>query len=181
MKSRGTTRLTQQGFTLLEILVVVVIIGVMVTFAALSIGDRALSDRLQLEARRLNATLRFAAEEAEMKGLLVGFRYTGEYYEFVSPDDKGKWAPLTHGPFRRHALPPPFEVDLRVEGRAVPPAQEPKEDSEEGPQPQLLLLPSGEATAFVLALRAGNLRESWRLEADALGKFDFRREDGRGA
>lgn len=166
----------------------------MVSFAVLSVGDRALADQLQIEARRLNATLRFAAEEAEMKGLLIGFRYTDEYYEFVTLDEKGKWAPLAQGPFRRHALTAPFEVDLRVEGRAVPPAaplpvrsdddddeDEKEDEDDEGLKPQILLLPSGETSAFTLALRAGGLRQFYRVEADALGKFDFRREDGRGA
>jgi len=182
----------QQGFTLLEILVVVLIIGILVTFASLSISNRALEDRLEFEARRLDKTLRLALEEAEIKGLLIGFRYLPDRYEFITLGEKGQWQPYASGPLRPHALTAPFEIELRVEGRVAPPAQEPEKSEEKDArdeddkeprkrdaksEPQVLLLSSGEITAFVLALRAGELQSRYLIEADALGKFDFKRED----
>lgn len=168
---------SQRGFTLLEILVVVVIVGVLVTFATLSVGGRSLDDRLEFEARRLEKTFQLALEEAEIKGLLIGFRYTPDRYEFVGLNAEGKWAAYAEsGPFRARALTRPFEILLNVEGRSVPPAQDPK-DEESEPEPQILLLPSGEATSFVMVLRAAGLQDFYTLEADALGKLTLTRGD----
>lgn len=45
----------QTGFTLIELLVVVLIIGVVMGFVALSINPSGAADRLDTEARRLDA------------------------------------------------------------------------------------------------------------------------------
>ena len=145
--------------------------------ATLSVGGRSLDDRLEFEARRLEKTFQLALEEAEIKGLLIGFRYTPDRYEFVGLNAEGKWAAYAEsGPFRARALTRPFEILLNVEGRSVPPAQEPK-DEESEPEPQILLLPSGEATSFVMVLRAAGLQDFYTLEADALGKLTLTRGD----
>ena len=167
-----------RGFTLLELLVVMVIIGIMLTFATIGFGGRSVDDRIQFEARRLDRTLRFALEEAEIKGLVIGFRYLPDRYEFLVPGDKG-WEPYTGGPFRPHPFAAPLTLQLRVEDRVVPPAQESeKGDEKADPKPQIMLLPSGEVTAFRLVVGAGGSRTQYAVESDALGRFSF--DNGQG-
>jgi general secretion pathway protein H len=60
------------GFTLLEILVVMFIVGIIVGFAVLSADGRAGEDRLQHEAERLKALLDIAAEDAIVYGVEIG-------------------------------------------------------------------------------------------------------------
>ncbi|MEQ9736291.1 MAG: prepilin-type N-terminal cleavage/methylation domain-containing protein, partial [Algiphilus sp.] len=89
------------GFTLLELLVVLLIIGVMTSFAVLSIGNRTLSDRLDNEASRLAQLFVLAQDEALFKRQEIGFFTDEERYGFLIPNGSGGWQPLTQsGPLR---------------------------------------------------------------------------------
>lgn len=189
------------GFTLIEILIVMVIIGVLATMVSLSISGRAVDDRMQAESRRLEQLLRMASDEAQALGLELGFRYTVQGFEFVTPDAvSGEWKLVEEPTFRRRAIPAPFYLELRIDGRLVkpaPPAPAEKKD-EEGDddkkkssaalklgddddkliEPQVLILSSGEMTAFTLDLRLKDLPTYYRVEANAMGEITSQRLDG---
>jgi len=119
------------GFTLIEIMVVIVIIGILVTFVSLSIGNRALDDRMEAEARRLEKLMQLAADEAQIQGMELGFRHTEQGYEFLGIGTEGKWTTLAEvGSLRPREITEPFYLELRVEGRLIKPAlpEEPGED-----------------------------------------------------
>jgi len=166
----------ERGFTLLEILVVVVIIGVMATLAVLSIGNRTLDDRLAVEARRLQELLALAADEAVLQGVELGFIQTPEGYAFLALKD-GKWIPLEDiGPLRSRTLAEPFYLQLLIEGRRVAPVRTDDEKTEL--KPQVVLLSSGDATEFILELRAQQFDPYYRLQGDVLGRVKLDRKDG---
>lgn len=157
-----------------------VIIGVMISFVTLPFGERSVDDRIVFEARRLDRTLRFALEEAEIKGVLIGFRHLQDRYEFLVMGQDGKWEPYPGGPFRPQPFARPLGMQLRVEDRVVPPAQDKEgEDEASEPKPQILLLPSGEVTAFHLVVGADGSNTRYTVEADALGKFTFEAGEGK--
>jgi general secretion pathway protein H len=165
----------QRGFTLLEILVVVVIIGIMATLTVVSIGNRPLEDRLADEARRLNELMSLAADEAVLQGAELGFIQTADGYGFVVLKD-GKWAPLDDaGPLRLRALKEPLYLRLLVDGRPVAPLRADRPDVEF--KPHVLLLSSGDATEFTLDVHAQALTPFWRLQGDVLGHLKLERRD----
>jgi general secretion pathway protein H len=188
------------GFTLLEILVVMVIIAVLATLVSLSVSGRAVDDRMEAESRRLEQLLRIASDEAQAKGVELGFRHTPKGFEFVTPDSmSGRWRLIEDGMFRPREVLAPFYLELRIDGRLiapVPPApsQSVEEDDDEaGPrrtarqseeeerkrseatQPQILILSTGEMTAFTLDLKLKDQPSYYRVEGDALGMLRLQR------
>lgn len=177
------------GFTLVEVMVVVIIIGVMATFAGLSIGSRVNEDKLETEARRAEAILKLASEEAEAKGIEIGIRFTEGGYRLLTLDANRKWQDYeANGPLRRRSFASPFALSLLVDGRPtrLPPEltaeqerelaesavlKSTREDDAQRLTPQVLLLSSGEITPFVLQMSAPGLTVRYRIEADALGRI----------
>ncbi len=122
--------------------------------------------------------MKLASEEAETKGIEIGFRYTQEQYEFLAIDKDGHWAPYTtSGPLRPRQIPQPFYLELRIEDRPVAPASDAPDSKDKKIEPQILLLSSGEVTAFTLDIKAENYAPYYHLQADTLGKFTRERHD----
>lgn len=89
---------SQHGFTLMELLVVLVLIGIVAGLATLSLGDGA-ERKLRAEAERLAATLRLARDELLITGesdRALGLRRDGySFLELMVLDDSTReWRPL---------------------------------------------------------------------------------------
>lgn len=179
---------SSRGFTLLELLVVILIIGIIVTFASLSIGNRALDDRLEAESKRLEQLLRLAEDEADLKGVAIGLQFTANGYRFLVTDNNNRWVDYAQsGILRARGLLEPFYAELRMEGRLIPPVKpdtsEPRAGDEEerakAVKPQVLLLPGGQLTPFTLDIKSPNYPSYFRIEGDTLGRIkrDRRQEE----
>lgn len=192
MAAVGPSRLRRGGFTLLELVVVILITGILVTFALLSVGNRPLEDKLETEARRVQAIVQLAAEESEAKGVEIGLRFSETGYRLLVIDDKRQWTDYEkQGSLRRRQLAEPVHLGLRVDGRPVqllpddPTEVEQTEEKEQSPsmaaaarkktEPQVLLLSSGEMTPFALDLAAPGIDFIYRLEGDLLGQLTLKR------
>ncbi len=176
-----TIRGSASGFTLIEILIVLVIIGVLATLISLKIGNRALDDQLLTQAQRFEQLLRLAQEETEVKGIALGLRFTTSGYQFLGLNDKGAWVEYSNGVIHSRRIDPPFFAELHVEGRMVPPAQDASpgadpRDQKKKIEPQVLLLPGGETTAFAVDLKAQNYRSWFHIESDTLGRIRQERQ-----
>jgi general secretion pathway protein H len=185
----SATRRSQHGFTLLELLAVIVIIGIIVTFASLSIGNRALDDRLEAEARRLEQLLKLAEDEADLKGIAIGLVFTREGYRFLASDTSSNWVDYAQsGVLRSRPLLQPFFTELRMEGRLIPALtgdaaaktdRKPDgngQDEADKLKPQVLLLPGGQMTPFTLDLKAPDYPSYFRIEGDLLGRVTRERK-----
>ena len=109
------------GFTLLELLVVVLIIGMLATMFTLSVGLVTSEHDASTEARRLSALLREASEDAVLEGREYGLRFYPEGYQFLAQDpDDGRWRTVRDDPvLRSRSLREDLRLGLEIEGREV--------------------------------------------------------------
>lgn len=82
-----------RGFTLVELLVVMVIIGLTLGMATLNAIPSPRQD-LDKEAQRLALLLQLARDEAIVRNRLVAFEANGDRYRFMVRGDAG-WEPVT--------------------------------------------------------------------------------------
>ena len=158
----------RRGFTLIELLVVIVIIGVLAGITVLSMAPGGPDKRLRQETQRLLALLRYAAEDAVLTAREIGVRIEPDGYAFTFLDGDG-WLPVQDDDLlRERRLPDGLRLELWLDGIRVSLDGE----ADQGrPAPQLLLLSSGETTAFELRLRDREHDIDDRLRGDAFGGF----------
>lgn len=157
-KSVGRDR----GFTLLEILVVLVIVASMAALLVFSFNDSP-QQQLRREGADLAALLNAAADEAVMRGVEFGVVIDGEGYRFVAFDPETKqWRDAAAGGLAAHKFPERYALDFALDGsevdeQAIARMQALAQRSEdERLRPSILILSSGEITPFTLTLRGEN-------------------------
>lgn len=136
-----------RGFTLIEILVVLTIIGIILATARLSFGTAGSERAAEDEARRFAELLNLVAEQAVLRASEYGVRTEADGYRFYL-HKQGEWQPIEDDPLLRpRKLPTNLHGQLSVQGQ-VAAAGTDRETS----APQILLLSSGEQTQFELRL-----------------------------
>lgn len=84
---------SSRGFTLLEMLVVLVIGALLVALASLSLTRNAHSDLIE-QAQRLALVLETAQDEAQVRDAAIEWRPVAGGYQFAV-QDRGRWKPLS--------------------------------------------------------------------------------------
>ena len=106
-----------RGFTLVEILVVVVIMAMVISLAVLSIGVTGRDSQLDEESRRIEGLVDILHERALLEGRDFGLRIEPTAYEFVVYDaDRDRWLPLNdEHEFRHRDLPKGVSFQLQLD------------------------------------------------------------------
>lgn len=145
-----------RGFSLLELLVVVVIIGLFAGAAVLSMGILGGDREVEREAFRLRSLLDLLREEALMQSRDFGVLFTETGYHFYAYDyQQLRWVvPVGENLFVPHDVDEGLELELRVEDRDLvldtgfDLDRDEDDADEDDPEPQIMVLSSGEMTPF---------------------------------
>jgi len=169
------------GFTLIEMLVVVVVIGVIATFMQLDSGQFNQSRKVEAEARRLFRVMQLASEEAILESKEMGVRLSDANYTFyIWNADGHSWNAVTED---KVFHPQPFDADTEValylEGDSIKMAPDPEDadkkstEEEEQQNPQILFLSSGEISPFELELSGVYEQDKFFIAGNFTGDLKF--------
>lgn len=174
-----------RGFTLIEILVVIVIIATVLTIAMLSFGILGNDRDLRTEANRFAALAEVVQDEASMQGREFGIELMTAGYRFVEYDAlTGQWADVPGDDMLRlRGLPEDVEFELFLEDKHILLDDDPApfEDPDKGAlraatdiyAPHLLVFSSGDTTPFELHIWRRYDDQRVVLRGDALGAIEI--------
>jgi general secretion pathway protein H len=172
------------GFTLLEIMIVVVIVGILISLATLSVGSIA-DDGLDEHLRRFETLFGLALEDAGMQGRELGLSFYQHGYEFSARtrvvDEEGNsrwvWVPIDNDMLLRpRKLNEDIAVDLSLEGNEI--VLDYERDTEAEYIPQIFVLSSGDVMPpFSVRIRNAFANEGLTLSINELGEIETDTDD----
>lgn len=144
----------KSAFTLIELLIVMVIIGITVTFALLAMGQFNGGRKLHNLAEGFQGTVPLAQETAVLSQQLYGLRIEPHGYHYLHWY-RSKWQPLEKAFWHKT-----FDDSITFE------LTEPPSETD---APQILISPTGDVTPFVLMIQYKD--KSIRLQGLQDGTF----------
>jgi len=165
----------ERGFTLIEIMVVVVIVAVLMGAVTLSFPKTG-DDLLQEQADRFTALLALSQDEAILQSRDLALAIEEKNYSFFArsenENEEDQWQAYSSAPLVPRELIGGVEAELLLDGISI---KLPKPDKV---KPQVLILSSGEITPFTLVL-AYPQKSSMTIKVNAVGEIDrvFKQEE----
>jgi general secretion pathway protein H len=162
------SRAKVRAFTLIEVLVVLVIVGVVVAALTLAAGGSGARE-LERAARRTQGLIGLACERAVLSGRDIGFVALSEGLRFGYYELEGWRAMRDTGSDELRARPwgEGVEVQAERDGEPVP------MDSELPSEPPFACLSSGELTPFRLQFSRSDVRDRWTLRGRIDGLLEL--------
>lgn len=164
------------GFTLLEVLVVIAIIGIITGMAILSVRVLGGDHEMQQEAERLKAVLSQVREDAMLLGTDVGLRIDPRGYDFLRYDTRREtWQLVTDDKLlRERSLPEGLTAALRLEGRDVQLKMRGAATTDQPLLPQVVVQAAGDLSPFDVVLTRDGTQESRRISGAVDGSIEVR-------
>lgn len=191
--SNKMLKLRHAGFTLMEVMLVILLMGLTAAAVTMSIGNSGPQQALDRTARQFIAATEMVLDETVLSGRFIGIVIEKTSYQFVFYKD-GKWDPLDKDRLlSEKQMEPGVVMNLVLDGLPLvqddeeddswfeEPLIEPSaDDKKKHPEPQVMLFPSGEMSAFELTF-ISKTDKGQQAEAlvvgDALGRLTIGRPD----
>jgi general secretion pathway protein H len=192
------------GFTLLEILVVILIIGIVSAAMLLTMNFTGRDTQLSTEGQRLLALMKYARDQAELQTRNYGIVFSRHGYEFVVYGVRsGVWRQVFEDDaLRERLLPKGLEFKLVVDARPIvlhqklkaPPAPRKKTPAAAAPPsgsasdsdstqfaPQVMIFSSGDLSSFKVTLERPASGRSILIEENRDGDLIEKKMTKRGS
>ncbi|WP_398353660.1 type II secretion system minor pseudopilin GspH [Shewanella pealeana] len=154
----------QTGFTLMEVLLVVLLMGLAATAVTLGMGGASKEKALERTAQQFMMSTEMVLDETVLSGHFVGIVIEDNSYKYVYYDE-GKWKPLEQDRLlAERQMEPGVEMVLVLDGLPLvqddeeqdswfdePLIEKSADEKKKFPEPQIMLFPSGEMSAFELS------------------------------
>lgn len=154
------------AFTLIEILIVVVIVGITITFALLAFGDFGQSRRVKAQAERIAMLIPLAEQQAILQPSVYGIRFQPHSYQFyryltASNHQRGHWEKISNDKlFKPYQLSQRISLSLKATLTATP-------------QPQIVITNTGDITPFELAISSTGHKPLYRISVKSNGNVNL--------
>lgn len=171
-----------QGFTLIEVLLVVLLIGIVSGIVLLAASPNDSSRLIASETNRLAEAISLAADEAVSENQQLGLMLDEKSYRFLTFDDQTRqWLASDNPVFSSYELPPNISLHILKDDASKTLASttqdSKKEDKDkESLMPQVVLLSSGETSSVILEFSAQD-GDPQTLTLDELGSITLSTDD----
>jgi len=164
-------RADHSGFTLIEILVVLIIVGLLASLAVFNMAGSSQQRELESNVRELYLLMQTASEQAVLNNLELGLLLEDDGYRFVAfQDESGEWKPSGERMFSKRTLPEWLTLTEYVESDAPRLAT-----AEDKLRPNVVFFSSGETTPFEIEFTLGKDTDSMHvLASDGVSELEWR-------
>jgi general secretion pathway protein H len=163
-------RAQSRGFTLIELMIVVFVIGLITAAAVITFGGDRRDTELDRESERLDALFDYVREQAELQTRDYGLRINEHAYSFVVFDVlRNEWRVAGEDDaLREREFPEGLRPSVIIEGRPIvlDAKRDEKKKGVEDFKPEILIFANGDLSSFEISLQREGSEEKSRIYTD---------------